>query len=359
MGFASEPVRSGRPATKGVENNGDCGIPDNAGMFSSLRAAEPVRHLLVPFASASAPECRALLPQLRLPHLEALLADLSLAAVDEGDDHSPSMPHERALATALGIVQANGAAFADGHIPWAAALSQDPTTPQAWFTPCHFQVGMDQVSLLPADQIGLTDADARPLFEALAPFCQEDGITLRYDSATRWHASGEPLRDLACASLDRVSGRALNDWVQAPSFGSPLIKRLQSEAQMLFYTHPANDAREAARQHIINGFWVSGAGVSPQAANAARAPRMPETLRHAALQADWRAWLAAWTELDATSIRTLHEAAQRGEPVALTLCGERCGRHWHSRPAHAGARFSRLLRRMLRSEPTGPILESL
>jgi hypothetical protein len=345
-----------------LKSSGDCGIPDNAGMSATPKAVEPPLHLLVPFASASAPECRALLQGLKLPELDALLGEMALVHTDAGDDHSLSMPHERARAKALGLQQADGNPWPDGCIPWAAVLSDNPSQPQAWFTPCHFQVGMDQVTLLPGEQVGLTDAHARPLFDALAPFCQEDGIDLRFDSATRWHATGEPLRGLACASLDRVSGRSVDGWLADNPLqhaGSQLLKRLQSEAQMLFYTHPVNDAREAAREAIINGFWVSGAGASITGADTASAPRMPDTLRQAALRADWPAWQAAWQLLDGTEIRALREAARKGQPVQLTLCGERHARHWTGVRRNPVARLGLKLRHLLGTPPAWKVLETL
>ncbi|MDR7150412.1 hypothetical protein J2W49_002370 [Hydrogenophaga palleronii] len=331
-------------------------------MSAPPMALEPSPHLLVPFASASAPECQAMLKALKLPQLEALLAELVLEHTDPGHDHSLSAPHERAQAQALGIVQADGTVFPDGQIPWAAAYSETPTTPQAWFTPCHFQVGMDQVTLLPADQFGLDDAHARPLFDALTPYCREDGITLTYESATRWRASGDVLKGLACASLDRVSGRTVDGWLADNPLqhaGSQLLKRLQSEAQMLFYTHPVNDTREAARQPIINGFWVSGAGAAAVAPATDAAPTMPDALRQAALRGDWAAWQAALAELDATHIRALREATRRGEPVMLTLCGERHAQRWTSVRRGAVARLGQRFKNLLGSNPAWKVLESL
>lgn len=325
-------------------------------------ALEPSLHLLVPFASASAPECQVLLKALKLPQLDALLAELMLEHTDPGDDHTLSAPHERAQAQAQGIVQADGTDFPDGQIPWAAAFSETPTRPQAWFTPCHFQVGMDQVTLLPASQFGLDDAHARPLFDALAPYCLEDGITLTYTSATQWHASGEALRGLACASLDRVSGRSVDGWLADNPLqhaGSQLLKRLQSEAQMLFYTHPVNDAREAARQPIINGFWVSGSGAAAMAHAPAATPTMPDLLRQAALRGDWATWQSAWAELDATDMPILRDAVRRGEPVVLTLCGERHAQRWTSVQRGAVARLGQRFKNLLGTSPAWKVLESL
>jgi hypothetical protein len=310
------------------------------------------QHLLVPFASASAPECRALLRDLALPNLSALLAALAPQPADTGDDQAFSTPHERALARLLGLPTD------DGRIPWTAAASDQPTQPQAWFTPSHFQVGMDQVTLLPGDRIGLEEADSRALFDALAPFCAEDGIALVFESATRWHAQGEPLRDLMCASLDRVSGRSVADWT--PSLGSsPLITRLQSEAQMLFYTHAVNDRREAARQTIVNGFWVHGAGALPHTWRPAVPPHMPDSLRQAALRGDWSTWRQAWLALDAGEIAQALKHVRAGGQVTLTLCGERHAQTWVRRPLGLGRRIGGFFNALRGATPVGKHLETL
>ncbi len=318
-------------------------------------APDALAPLLVPYAMVSAPECQALAGPLALPNLQALLALLQPEPADEGNDHTLNPPNERALARALGLVQADGLPFADGQIPWAAADSSSPEQAQAWFTPCHFQVGMDQVTLLPTAQLGLGDDHARPLFDALAPFCTEDGIALHYESATRWRAVGEPLRGLRCASLERVSGRALGDWMPdspANPTGSQLLKRLTNEAQMLFYTHPASDARDAARQYAVNGFWVHGAGAWASAGPLLAPPTELNGLRQAALQGDWAAWAQAWATLDAGPIKTLLTRARAGHAVHLTLCGERHARTWKPPLASSGlARLSRSIQQRLRPQP--------
>lgn len=335
---------------------GDCGIPDNRRMPVTPLVPESSRHLLVPFAVAGAAECRAVLPALQLPNLQALLGELAPGHTDRGDEHSLSLPHERAWARALGLDPV------DGLIPWAALQSDRPDLPQAWFSPCHFQIGTDHISLLPGEQIALDDRESRALLDALAPYCAEDGITLRFESSTRWHASGEPLRGIACASLDRVSGRPVDGWMpESPAnpAGGQLLRRLQSEAQMLFYTHPVHDARTARGLLPVNGFWISGAGALDGAAPLRPAPTMPDALRQAALRTDWAAWQQAWAQLDATGIKALLDAARRGEPVALTLCGERCAQTWVNAPGGTGARLGRLFKNLLGREPAWKALESL
>lgn len=334
----------------------DCGIPDNRGM--PVPSAESSRHLLVPFAAASAPECQALLPGLVLPRLSALLALLTETGADRGDDHSFTPPHERALARTLGLP------MNDGAIPWAAAQSEAPTTPQAFFSLCHYQVGMDQVLLLPGASLALDVADSRALFDAFAPLCAEDGISLRWDGPTEWHASGEALGHIASASLDRASGRNARDWMlrathEGAAAHARLLQRLQSEAQMLFYSHPVHDARTAQGRLAVNGFWVHGAGALTGSPVLGEPPAMPDGLRQAALRSDWRAWQTAWQALDQQEIADLLAAAQRGEPVTLTLCGERHARTWTTADSGALTRLGRAVRRLFGTPPAGDTLKDL
>jgi hypothetical protein len=141
--------------------------------------------------------------------------------------------------------------------------------------------------------------------------------------------------------------------------GAQLLKRLQSEAQMLFYTHPAHDARTAAGLLPVNGFWVHGAGALDAPLALGEPPHMPDNLRQAALRNDWAAWQAAWTSLDAGEIAALLAAAQRGEPVTLTLCGERHARTWTTAPASALARLGRTLKNLFGHAPISDTLKDL
>jgi hypothetical protein len=195
---------------------------------------------------------------------------------------------------------------------------------------------MEQVSLLPPDRLSIDDTTSRALHAALAPLCAEDGVELRWLSTERWLAVGERLAGLRCASLDRVVGRSLDVWQPRtePAHQAQLawLQRLQSEAQMLFYTHAANDAREAQRLPSLNGVWFSGVGALP-ALPSASAPRVDDTLRQAALHGGRSEWQAAWAALDAGPLAELFPVeidAEAGEgrgvveapdfqPLAMTV----------------------------------------
>jgi len=90
---------------------------------------------------------------------------------------------------------------------------------------------------------------------------------------------------------------------------------------MLLHRHPVNEAREAAGALAVNSFWLSGCGAWQ--ADASRDMRLDERLRGPALQGDGTAWCAAWQAIDADAIAALLAAAERGEQVCLSLCGER------------------------------------
>ncbi|MDP1686729.1 MAG: hypothetical protein Q8L67_15910 [Hydrogenophaga sp.] len=82
-------------------------------------------------------------------------------------------------------------------------------------------------------------------------------------------------------------------------------------------------------------------------------------LRSAALQADWTRWKDAWSDLDGRDIQDLLERVRRGEPVTLTLCGERAAQRFTNAPRGAVARAGRLIQQWLGNAPAWKTLETL
>ena len=104
----------------------------------------------------------------------------------------------------------------------------------------------------------------------------------------------------------------------------------------------------------MNSFWLSGCGTAQ--------PRRPLDdldvelrLRAPLLANEWADWVAAWHALDAGPIAALLQRAEAGEPVTLTLCGERLAQTWTARPQRW---WSRLLGRS-RPASAVAVLESL
>ena len=280
-------------------------------------------HLVLPFASASSPAASPAASTLQLPQLETLLARLSPTVRDEGEDTQLSTPHERVLAALRGWPRA------DGLLPWAAdqarrdglAVDAQPDVGWALVSPTHWHVGTEQVSLADPASLALRDDEAQALFDAVATLFADDGWALHWGAPTRWYATHASLATLPTASLDRVIGRNVDLWLGNDS-AARAVRRRQAEAQMLLHRHPLNEAREADGLLPMNSFWLSGTGPT-QAPARDEATQVDHRLRGPALAEDWAAWAEAWAALDAGPIARWREAAEAGQPVQLTLCGER------------------------------------
>lgn len=290
-------------------------------------------HLLI--AAATAPDgSTTALP----PHLLRLLRHMApTERLDCGED-SPAMPHELALA------RAHGLPFDAGHTPWAAFESATVGTPCAWVRPCHWQIGAQHVALADPDSLALDAAQSDALMLAAAPYFAEDGISLAPHTPGAWLALGEVFRGLRTWSLDRATGRAIGpEMLQASTGHHPGLRRLQSEMQMLFYTHPVSDERQALGLLPVNAFWITGAGVLEQAV----APRAHVTLDQRLLPptraADNTAHAAAWRAIDADIAAHWLPRAEAGEALQLTLSGERAAQSFVTQPPSLWRRLRQAL----------------
>jgi hypothetical protein len=188
----------------------------------------------------------------------------------------------------------------------------------------------------------LSDEESQQLLQAMQPFLQEDGLQVTWHSALRWHAQGTMLADLPTASLDRVIGQNVKDWMPNSPAARPL-QRLQSEMQMLLYNHPVNDARDARRQHTVNAFWLHGAGTLPAAATPmTETVTVSDALRSSALHGDLQTWRQAWQQLDATAVADLLQHVKTTGQGQLSLCSEHTAHTFNAAPAAWHQKITRL-----------------
>ena len=309
-------------------------------------------HLLIPFASALSERGTQTLRALKLPHLTQLLSRLSPTATLGTDEYSLTPPHERALANALGW-QAE-----DGALPWAARnAAQDGIDigTRAWgqLTPVHWHVGADHVTLPDPCNLHLSAQESHTLFEVVKPLFESEGWVMAWGAPTRWYAAHDSLDGLPCASIDRVIGRNIDLWLPSTP-QARLIRRLQNEVQMLLYQQPLNDERVGQGALPVNSFWLSGCGRA-QPESAIDDLVHATSLRAPAVGSNWSAWADAWHALDADPVQQALKRAQQGEPVTVTLCGERLAQRFEPQ---AQGLWSRMSKR-LSPTPVAPILEAL
>lgn len=289
-------------------------------------------HLLIPFASALSDAASQVVHDLALPNLAWLLSRLTPTARDEADPFTPSPPHERASAAAWGW-RAEA-----GSLPFAARAAEADgveVRDLAWglVTPVHWHVGRDHVTLVDPNALALTEAESRAAFDAVRELFESEGFTLAWGAPLRWYAAHESLVDLPCASLDRVIGRNVERWMRVEAGARPgakLVRRLQSELQLLLYPHAINTEREARGALAINSFWLSGCGRFQPADEGAVS--IDDRLREPLLADDWATWADAWRALDAGPLVPLRAAVTQGRQATLTLCGERSAQRFEALP---------------------------
>ena len=272
-------------------------------------------HLIVAYAATHRhPDA---LAHLHLPQLQKALHLLQAQTTTDCEEHSPWLAHEAAHARALGWAE-------QGPWPWAAfATGSTAQTHQAWISPCHWQIGMDQVMMHPAEQLGLTAAQAQSIIDSLQPLLSEDGLQVQQHTPLLWHAQGDMLQGVHSASLERMAGSHVKPWLTPESLPAPL-RRLQSEAQMLLYHHPVNDERAARGMPPVNALWFHGTGL-PQAAPGQAQTRFEDTLHLAALEVHPQTWKQAWQALDQGALAAFVTHLESGGNGQLSLCSEtRC-----------------------------------
>ena len=281
----------------------------------------PTHHWIIPFAACECTPWDEQISQVNpdsFARLNKLLASMKLAHTDKDSAQSLSTPQERVLARAQGLQ------VVDGLIPWAAwtrqQLGANPAG-KAWafIDLCHWTIERASARMADPSSLDLSPTQSHELMAIMQPYFATHGITLHYHEPTRWFAEGEVFRNLPTASLERVIGRDVQDWLPHGDAGKPL-RVLQNEMQMLLYTHPFTQMREQPGRPSVNSFWVSGTGALPAAKSDHVVQEMvPRVLTRLVLSP-----LVPKTpaKLDPTDYDDLWRAQKQGEVVRVSVCGD-------------------------------------
>lgn len=286
----------------------------NDGFTSSQSpAGHGAQHHIIAYACSHSAALSQGLNTLYLPQLSALLAKMKCVAegstqadlvAGQFPESAYLMPHERVLN--LWHLQAHW-----GH--------------EVIMTPCHWQVGMNEVVMLNPTEIQLSDEESRALLAAIQPYFAEDGIEVVYESPLVWRATGALFQGLPFASLEKVIGQHVNAWLPSAPQARPL-QRLQSEMQMLLYQHPVNDQRSLRGRWTVNSFWVHRE--IDQLYASTHPAQFHWELKEARQQANAALWREQWELLDRTVCQSLLDALVQQQDVSLTLCSDTLWRHY-------------------------------
>ncbi|MBB5190509.1 hypothetical protein HNQ50_001231 [Silvimonas terrae] len=150
--------------------------------------------------------------------------------------------------------------------PLTLGMDHPDAEPGYWLRadPVHLHVGRDQLSLQDGHSFPISQADADGLVRALNGLFQEDGFHFVAATPQHWYLRVPQDPQLVCAPVDVVNGRNIDPFLPK---GPDALNwhRALNEIQMLFYTHPVNDAREARGEPAISSVWLWGGGTWPLA----------------------------------------------------------------------------------------------
>ena len=291
-----------------------------------IEGRTPTRHWVIAYAAPESEALRAVmnnaLDTLYLPNLQKLLVRMAcvskLSTTPEGVS-AFLMPHESAP-------QLMGARPLLGK--------------EAIMTPCHWQVGMNEVILLNPKELALNENESRQLLSAIQPYFEEDGLQVVYESPLVWRVTGDLLDGLPLASIDRVVGQNIKPWMPEHQRAKTL-QRLQSEMQMLLYQHPVNDERSLKGRWTVNSFWLHRRleQLYPDSADFGVALDLRETVG----PFNAKLWQQAWQHLDATLCTSLYQALDQNHEISLSLCSETTWRHYRPQAASWLNKLQRLI----------------
>lgn len=305
-------------------------------------------HLLIPgFSSPFFPTSPDLLQALHLPSLTAMLA--------RGRQDSASGDWMEHLCREFGLKKQHDWPVA------ALTLLAEGGKPgnDFWLlaAPVHLQLRRNQMVLMEADDLGITNDEAAGLTATLNRHFADDGLIFSSTNPAYWHLRFASPIGIVTHPLEVVIGKNIREFLP----GGPdenFWRRTFNEIQMLLHDHPANAAREQRGALPINSIWPWGGGMLPGKAtssyakvwaedrlaiglailsgtpHAQPAKTAAEWLQHAepgqhliildslsaaALHGDVHRWRESLLELENDWFAPLHHALSRGKLTRLSL----------------------------------------
>lgn len=134
--------------------------------------------------------------------------------------------------------------------------------------PVHVRVDRDRALLADVGVMNLAQHEADALIGSLNRHFAEDGMAFFAPQPGRWYVRLTGASGASFTPLMDAVGENINEHLPGGANGLTWSRWL-NEIQMLLYTHPINDQREAQGEVSVNSIWLWGED------NAAGTPRIP------------------------------------------------------------------------------------
>ncbi|MCQ4145127.1 hypothetical protein [Vogesella sp. AC12] len=190
-----------------------------------------------------------------------LCKDLALPALStllgRGQWRSEPLSASEMLCRTFGLPQpalAANLAHAAGLPPAVSWLIADPV---------NLRVDRDRALLGDIGIMNLSQDEAAALLASLNAFFAEDGLVFHAPTPARWFVALPQASGAEFSALPDVVGEDINHHLPKGANGMRW-SRFLNELQMLLYTHPVNEAREARGEPTVNSLWFWGEASQPQ-----------------------------------------------------------------------------------------------
>lgn len=140
-----------------------------------------------------------------------------------------------------------------------AGLKQQETGFWLCVDPVQMVPDRDSLLLIPAHALSISETESQALMDSFNNHFAQDKVQLVYGDVSHWFMKITQPVDIHTTDLNDVSFQHVNDYYPAGN-ASSYWHQLMNEVQMLFYTHPVNEARRLKGMPEINSVWVWGEG---------------------------------------------------------------------------------------------------
>ncbi len=141
---------------------------------------------------------------------------------------------------------------------WQAANGEAKHPYWLFAPPVHMVLGRDTVFMGDPAPAVVTQEESNALLESLNQHFSEDGYHF-YLLAGVWFLGLNHNPDITTVAVDVVKNKEVADYLPQGAGASAWMK-IHTEIQMLLFSHPVNQAREAQGLPAINGLWCYGLG---------------------------------------------------------------------------------------------------
>jgi hypothetical protein len=210
-------------------------------------------HLIVPDLILAAEFMKEICAGLALPALDTLLG--------KGDTKSHAVEsYEAWLCTIHGVEKQQDWPLA----PITLAADGGAVGADYWLRadPVHLRAERGQLTLSASSALELSLVDAGALTQALTAHFSGDGVVFQAVRPHRWYVRFAAAPRLQNVALAQAIGRNIDSLLPSGADGKRFV-RLFNETQMVLFSHPLNEVREAAGLPTVNSVWFWGGGNLP------------------------------------------------------------------------------------------------